>query len=85
MAKVNITMDDRLLEKIDAYADQNFMSRSGMISLGCTQYLNQQEAFSLVKRMSVVLEKIAETGNVDAETRNELDDFERVCRMITGQ
>ena len=85
MAKVNITMDDRLLEKIDIYADENFMTRSGMIALGCTQFLNQQEAFGLVKRMSVVLDKIADTGTVDADTMKELEDFERICKLLVSQ
>lgn len=83
--KVQITLDDELMHRIDAYADENYMTRSGLISLSCVQFLNQQEAFSLVKQMSVTLQKIAETGNVDTETRRELDDYERLCRMIVGK
>lgn len=85
MAKVNITLDDRLLEKLDSYADQNFTSRSGLISTAVNQYLLQQEVFSLVKRMSVVLDKIADNGSVDDDTLTELEDFHRVCRTLTGQ
>lgn len=83
--KVQITLDDELMHRIDAYADENYMTRSGLISFSCVQFLNQQEVFSLVKQMSVTLQKIAETGNVDAETRRELDDYERLCRMIVGK
>lgn len=82
--KVNITLDDELMHRVDQYADENYMSRSGFISLACVQYLNTQEAFRLVKQMSVTLKKIAEDGAVDAETRRELDDYERICRMLTG-
>lgn len=82
--KAQITLDDELMRRIDSYADECYMSRSGFISLACVQYLNQQEAFRLVKEMSVTLKKIAETGNVDEETRRELDDYERLCRMITS-
>lgn len=82
--KAQITLDDELMHRIDTYADENYMTRSGFISLACVQYLNQQEITRLVKQMSLTLTKIAETGNVDAETRRELDDYERLCRMIVG-
>lgn len=83
--KVQVSLDDELVHRIDAYADENYMTRSGLISFACVQYLNQQEVFSLVKQMSVTMQKIADTGNVDAETRRELDDYERLCRMIVGK
>lgn len=82
--KAQITLDDELMRRIDSYADENYMTRSGFISLACVQYLNQQEVTRLVKQMSITLQKIAETGNVDTDTRRELDDYERLCRMIVG-
>lgn len=83
--KVQISLDDELMSRLDTCADENYMTRSGLISLACVQYLNQQEAFRLVKQMSVTLQKIAETGSVDADTRRELDDYERLCRLIVGK
>ena len=35
--KVNISLDDELMKRLDDYADRNYMSRSGLISLACTQ------------------------------------------------
>ena len=83
--KVQISLDDELMNRLDACADENYMTRSGLISLACVQYLNQQEAFHLVRQMSVTLQKIAETGCVDTDTRRELDDYERLCRLIVGK
>lgn len=83
--KVQISLDDELMNRLDACADENYMTRSGLISLACVQYLNQQESFRLVKQMSVTLQKIAETGSVDTDTRRELDDYERLCRLIVGK
>ena len=39
--KVNVTLDDELMQRVDNYADRNYMSRSGLISIAVTQYLNQ--------------------------------------------
>lgn len=83
MAKVQISIDDRLLQRIDNYADDNFISRSGLISLAMCEYLNSKEVIGLVKNLNVAVQKIADTGIVDCETLNELHDFQRICKMVT--
>lgn len=39
--KVQVSLDEKLVERIDNYAFANYMSRSGLISFATTQYLNQ--------------------------------------------
>ena len=39
--KVQVSLDERLVERIDSFADANYMSRSGFISFATCQYLNQ--------------------------------------------
>ena len=84
MAKIQISIDDRLLEKVDSYVDQYYTTRSGLISQSINQYLIQQEAYSLVKQMSVTMQKIADKGEVDKDVVEELEDFHRICKLITG-
>lgn len=85
MAKVQISIDDKLLERIDNYADDNYVSRSGLISLGMAEFLNSKEVIGLVKDMSLAVRKIADNSVVDDETMNKLEDFERVCKMLLGK
>lgn len=85
MAKVMISVDDNLLARIDNYADNNYMSRSGLLTMAATNYLNQAEALIAVKDMSFCLRKIAETGSVDDETMAQLNDFERFSRLLMGK
>lgn len=85
MAKVQISIDDKLLERIDKYADNNYTSRSGLISLGMAEYLNSREVIGLVKDMSLAVRKIADNSVVDDKTMEQLADFERTCKMLTGQ
>lgn len=80
--KVNITLNDELLSRIDNYADANYMSRSGLMSLACTQFLNQAEVMMLVKDMSLAMRKIADNGNIDDESMRQLEDIERLCKLI---
>lgn len=83
--KVNVTLDDKLMERIDTYADENYMSRSGLISFACTQFLNQNDIIRSIKEMGYLMKKIADTGNVDEETMRKLEDIERVCGFLTQQ
>lgn len=83
--KVNVSLDDELMVRIDNYADNNYMSRSGLISLACTQYLNSMEVMMLVKDMALSLRKIADSGTFDDETIKQLEDFERISKFLVGQ
>lgn len=80
--KVNITLDDELMKRLDDYADRNYMSRSGLVSLAVTQYLNTNEMILAVKDMSLCMRKIADTGIIDHETMEQLEDFERFAKIL---
>lgn len=80
--KVQITLDDALMERVDAYVDENYMSRSGLLSLAVTQYLNAAEVTKAIKEMAVCMRKIADNGTVDHETMEQLEDFERLSKML---
>ena len=81
--KVGITLDDELVKRIDDYADRNYMSRSGLLSLAATQYLNATDMTFAIKEIALTMKKIADTGNVDHETMEKLEDFERLAKMLT--
>lgn len=84
MAKVQISIDDELLQRVDRQAVANYMSRSGLISLACSQFLNSQDVMLAIKDISLAMRKIADNGTVDQETMEQLEDFERLSRMLTG-
>ena len=83
MAKINISINDELLARVDNYADDNYTSRSGLITTASTEYLNARETVMLVKNLSLAIGKIAETGDVDEETLKMMEDFERATKIIT--
>lgn len=80
--KVQITLDDELMKKIDNYADENYMSRSGLIGLACSQYLIQFQVNTAITNMAIAMRKIADEGQIDSDTQRELEDFERICKML---
>lgn len=80
--KINISMDDELMKRIDDYADANYMSRSGLISTACVEFLNSKDLLLTMKEMTLAMKKIADKGEIDAETQEKLEDFERMCSML---
>lgn len=82
--KINITIDDKLLERVDNYAENNYMSRSGLFSFAVAQFLNQAEVIGAVKDMSLAMRKIADASVVDDDTLKQLEDFERLAKMLIG-
>lgn len=82
--KVGITLDDDLLRRLDEYADRNYMSRSGLITYVVTQFLNSQEMLFAIKDLSVAVRKIADNGEVDHEIMEQLEDFERLVKLMTS-
>ena len=53
--RVNMTLNDELLERIDNYAKSNYMSRSSVVSFACNQFLMANELQSLMVDMKRVL------------------------------
>ena len=81
--KVQISIDDKLVERVDKYAEENYISRSGLFSIAMTQYLNANETLSIVRDMGLCMRKIADNNCVDAETMEKLKDFERLSQIFT--
>lgn len=87
MAKVAISIPDDLLQSMDTYAKNNFMSRSGFISMCCHQYLQALELQRVIGAMSDSMTKMAdaaEAGSIDEETMQEFEQFQKLAKMITN-
>lgn len=82
MAKVNITIDDKLLERIDRYTEENYMSRSGFFSFSANQILLQSEVMLAVNKLTLAFQRIADTGDVNEETKKELEDYLRIANLF---
>ena len=81
--KVNITFNDELMKRVDDFAEQNYMTRSGLISYATTQFLNGAQMMTAIQEMAVCMRKIADNGTVDDETMEKLGDLERFVKFAT--
>ena len=82
--KLGITLDDNLVARLDEYVEDNYMTRSGCISLALTQYLNASDVTKAIKDLSLSMRKIADTGKISADQMEQLEDLERLAKMLIG-
>jgi metal-responsive CopG/Arc/MetJ family transcriptional regulator len=80
--KVQVSIDDALMAKVDEAADLMYISRSGYFTMAVSQQVAQFQVLEAVKTMSLAIKKIADTGVIDDTSRHQLEDFERMVRMI---
>lgn len=82
--KINISLDDRLAKRLDDYADANYMTRSGLVSIALTQYLNAQEMISVIKSMSLSLSKMVNSDNITEEDRKEIEGYANMLQTMAS-
>ena len=82
--KVNVTLDEELMRRVDEYAEENYLNRSSLVSLATTQFLNAADVTKAIRDMAFAMRKIANNGEIDDESRRQLEDFERLSRMLVG-
>lgn len=83
--KISISLADELVQKIDQYADDGGMTRSGFISQSCKLYIQQLEITQCLKSMSNAMNRIASTGVVDEDTQKELERFTQLADFIASK
>jgi len=56
--KLSISMNEQLLERVDKFCEDNFQSRSGLISIALKQYLDGFQMVNSMGRMSDMLQEL---------------------------
>jgi metal-responsive CopG/Arc/MetJ family transcriptional regulator len=82
--RVNMTINDELLGRIDNYAKTNYMNRSSVVSFACNQFLLQNELSSLLVSMKRAFETIAVNGSCSDEQMKELDKFAELVEILVS-
>lgn len=87
--RVNFNVPDELVARLDAYAKENYSSRSSVMCQACDQFLTAKEVQKMFGEMSRLLrlisERIKDNDTVDDETLQKMDEFLALSRMLPGQ
>lgn len=82
MAKVQISIDDDLLVKVDDYCKKNCITRSGFISMMCSQWLQKEELTKTLNLLQGAMLKVTEGKDLPPEQQQEIDDYMRLVSMF---
>ena len=83
--RVNMTLNDELLKRIDTYAKDNYMNRSSVVSFACNQFLTSVELTSLMVDMKRAMQKIADSGTCTPEQMKEFEKYEALCDIVVSR
>ena len=81
-AKIQITLEEELLQEVDDYCDKNYMNRSWLITQSLVQVLNQQKLIDALANISLSIKTAVETGVLTEEDKKELDQFQALCKLF---
>lgn len=84
MAKVQISINDELLGKVDSYCKDMFITRSGFISLLCSQYLQKNEVTKVLNNLQDSLIKICDGKVLSPEEEQELEDILHLITLVNN-
>lgn len=89
MYKCNLTFPPELLQRIDDYCKANYMTRSGFVQMVSTNFLNADRMTRAMEEMTALVRRMAEehqkTGSVSEVDMQQLEDIERILKMITNR
>lgn len=80
--KISISIDDNLLEMIDNFAEENFMTRSGFLTLVSKNYLQQQEVVKTLGSLRATLDTIKGSGELDPKSEADINAFLQLAGSI---
>lgn len=78
--KLSVTIRSDLLDRMDEYADNNGMTRSGLIAIAVTQYLNAVEAMPSVNKLLGAMASLT-----DLVLKGEMEPSEAKARLSALQ
>lgn len=79
--KVQLTLNDELIERIDRFNESHYMTRTGFVTMACVQYLAQQEMFELLKDMRKCVNAIKDNKEL---TQEQLDELQGFAELLDG-
>lgn len=79
--KINISIDDRLVEKLDEYVELNYTNRSAVISTLLSQHFRAEELRSSLVTLCGAMDLAVRKGVLSDEEKQEFEALTTAMRM----
>lgn len=73
MKRINISVEDEFLNKLDNYCKKNFTNRSQFITQCVYTVISQQESLEVIKEFNYLMKKLSLNNSLDEEDKKRLD------------
>ena len=83
--KLNITSDEDLLKQLDEYAEDNYTSKSAVVTQGVTQILMADKVAKSLSEIAVMMKVIADKGELDPDGMRKLQEFSALASLLAGK
>lgn len=83
--KITMNVNDDLLERVDRYARQNYLTRTSVFCFAVSQFLTAQELPSIMSNLNNAMIKISETGTISEEDQKTLDAMQLICDALNAK
>lgn len=82
--RVSVSIDKDLLRRADEWAMHNYLSRSGLISVALSAYLNAQQMGQAMSELTALVSKLVAEGG-SSEDFERLQKIEDMVNLIQGK
>ena len=83
--RVNMSIPEELVRRLDDYARANHMSRSALTCFACSQFLMAHEIRATLSAVRSAMESIAETKELTEEQAKQMEDLCRAIALMNGE
>ena len=81
--RVSISIDRDLLRRADDYALHNYLSRSGLVAVALSNYLNAQQMGRAMQEITALLSKLVQEGGTPDDFAK-LEKIENLLEFMGG-
>lgn len=83
--RINVTMPDDLIKRLDEYAHENHVSRSALICMSSSQFLMAHEVRGMLREIKNAMKSIAESKELTEEQLKQMDEICRAIALMNGE
>lgn len=83
--KFSVSMPDELVKKLDVLADENFCSRSGVITIAVREWVASEEAKKVLPALTEAIKSAAAGRDLTDSQQRDLDLFMALSQAVTDE
>lgn len=85
MKKIQISINDKLVERVDEFCEKNFMNRSQVFSVAVLQYMNSYSMPGAMLELASAFKSIAKNGEISDDDKKKLEAFVTVAEVYQDE